>query len=303
MESAASSSSIHADEALIEELQGKREKLNGQANRHRDLRDRLNDETKRHAMRRDELNGKVRGLIEKANQNRANRDGLNKQVQEAKRSRDDLNKVANEKADALNELRRTRQRPGDGINLARLRQQVKKLEFDQQTKVLAPKKEKELIDLMTELQKQIRAKESEFENDAGLKEAYAQMKDAKGKAEDAHKKVTELANAAQEQHDTMVKLFEEADGVRREADGAQELFVKSKTEADKVHQEYIAMVNQIRDYEKQIIGIRNKLRKDRGEPPTGGEAKDEAQAIYEKFKAGEKLSTEDLMALQKAGLL
>ena len=33
------------------------------------------------------------------------------------------------------------------------------------------------------------------------------------------------------------------------------------------------------------------------------EAKKEAYEIYEKFKKGEKLSTEDIMILQKAGLL
>jgi uncharacterized coiled-coil DUF342 family protein len=180
--------------------------------------------------------------------------------------------------------------------------ELKKLEYEQQTRVLTPKKEKELIDRLSDLQKQIKAKEKEFESDAGVKDAYLEMKDTKEKAEASHKAVTELANAAQEQHDTMVKLFEEADSIRREADGAQEQFLKAKMEADKVHQEYIGMVNQIRDYEKQVIGLRNKQRKDRGEPE-GGEGKVEAEAIFEKFKSGEKLSTEDLMALQKAGLL
>jgi uncharacterized coiled-coil DUF342 family protein len=183
-----------------------------------------------------------------------------------------------------------------------LKQDLRKLEYEQQTKVLTPKKEKELIDRLTDLSKQIRAKEKEFESDAGVRDAYLAMKEAKEKAEASHKAVTELANAAQEQHDAMVKLFEEADGVRKEADGAQEQFVKAKVEADKVHQEYIAMVNQIRDYEKQIIGLRNKMRAASGQGEIA-EGKAEAEDIFAKFKKGEKLSTEDLMALQKAGLL
>ncbi|MCA1814091.1 MAG: hypothetical protein LC624_09090 [Halobacteriales archaeon] len=291
-----------SEQQLIEELLDKKEKLNQQANRQRDLRDRLNDETRKHAQHRDELNGKVREFIEKANGHRAKRDEQNKKVQEAKKLRDELNKAANEKADAMNALKRTRSRPGDDLNLQRLKQEVRKLEYDQQTKVLTPKKEKELIDRMTDLSKQIRAKEKEFESDVGVRDAYLGMKDAKEKAEASHKAVTELANAAQEQHDTMVKLFEEADAIRKEADGAQEQFVKAKLEADKVHQEYIAMVNSIRDYEKQIIGLRNKMRADRGQAEIP-EGKAEAEDIFAKFKKGEKLSTEDLMALQKAGLL
>jgi uncharacterized coiled-coil DUF342 family protein len=287
---------------LIEELHDKKEKLNQQANRHRDLRDRLNDETKKHAARRDELNARVRGLIEKANGHRAKRDELNKKVQEAKKNRDDLNKAANDKAEKLNEAKRSKARPGDAINVQRLKQDLRRLEYQQQTTALTPKKEKALVDQMSTLQKEIRGKEKEMESDAGVRDAYLEMKDAKEKAEEAHRAVTAAANAAQEQHDNMVKLFEEADGIRREADGAQEQFIKAKVEADKVHQEYIGMVNQIRDYEKQIIGLRNKMRADRGQPE-GGEGKVEAEAIYAKFKSGEKLSTEDLMTLQKAGLL
>lgn len=291
-----------SEQQLIEELLDKKEKLNQQANRHRDLRDRLNDQTKAHAAKRDELNGRVRELIEKANGHRAKRDEMNKKVQEAKKVRDELNRAANDKAEKLNELKRARSRPGEAVNLQRFKQELKRLEYQQQTTVLTPKKEKALIDQMADLQKQIRAKEKEFEGDDAVRGAYLEMKDAKEKAEASHKHVTELANAAQEQHDAMVKLFEEADGIRKEADGAQERFIASKQEADKVHQEYIGMVNQIRDYEKQVIGLRNKMRKDRGESEVG-ESKVEAEAIFEKFKSGEKLSTEDLMALQKAGLL
>jgi uncharacterized coiled-coil DUF342 family protein len=291
-----------SEQQLIEELLDKKEKLNQQANRQRDLRDRLNDETRKHAQKRDELNGRVRELIEKANQHRAARDERNKKVQEAKKLRDELNRAANEAAEKLNELKRQRSKPGDSLNLQRLKAQVKKLEYDQQTRVLTPKKEKELIDLLSDLNKQIRQKEKEMEGDVGVRDAYLAMKGAKEKAEESHKQVTELANAAQEQHDTMVKLFEEADGIRREADAAQEQFVKAKLEADKVHQEYIAMVNQIRDYEKQVIGLKNKMRADRGQAEVT-EGKAEAEEIFEKFKKGEKLSTEDLMALQKAGLL
>lgn len=291
-----------SEQQLIEELQDRKEKLNQQANRHRDLRDKLNDGTKAHAARRDELNGKVREVIEKANGHRARRDEMNKKVQEAKKLRDELNKAANDKAEKLNELKRARSRPGDAMNLQRLKQDLKRLEYQQQTTALTPKKEKALVDQMSDLQKQIRAKEKEFETDDSVKGAYLEMKEAKEKAEASHKSVTELANAAQEQHDAMVKLFEEADAIRREADEAQGRFVASKQEADKVHQEYIAMVNQIRDYEKQIIGLRNKMRAARGEGEVS-EGKVEAEAIFAKFQKGEKLSTEDLMALQKAGLL
>ncbi|HVL47656.1 MAG TPA: coiled-coil protein [Candidatus Thermoplasmatota archaeon] len=288
-------------DVLIEDFLDKKERLNQQANRHRDLRDRMNEETKRWAARRDELNAKVRGLIDQANQHKARRDELNRNVMAAKQQRDELNKVANEKADALNLLKKDRS-PREGPTPGKLKAEIRRLEFEQQTKVMTPKKEKELIDRIGALLKELRAIETSYEADAGVKEAYEAMKTAKAAAEEQHRAVTELANAAQEQHDKMVALFEEADKYRREADGGQEKFIESKMGADKVHHEYIDMVNQIRDLEKVVNGLRGKDRRGRGETAAVA-AKAEGDAIFEKFKKGEKLSTEDLMALQKAGLL
>ena len=288
-------------DALIEEFLDKKEALNGRANRNRELRDRLNEETKRWAARRDELNAKVRGLIDQANQHKAKRDGLNAEVRSGKEQRDVLNKAANEKAEALNNLRKDRL-PKDGMSIGKLKHNLRQLEFEHQTKALTPKKEKALVESMQALAKEIREKESQFEADDTVRVAYEEMKTAKAAAEEQHRKVTESANAAQGEHDSMVKLFEEADKYRKEADGAQEKFIASKMEADKVHHEYIEMVNQIRDLDKVVGAMRNRDRAQRRDSGAS-EAKDAAEAIFDKFKQGEKLSTEDLMALQKAGLL
>ncbi|MGQ0534458.1 MAG: coiled-coil protein, partial [Methanobacteriota archaeon] len=290
-----------SEDEILDILSERKEILNEKANRHRALRDKLNDETKRHVQERDRLNAQVRGLIDQANEHKRTRDRENASVREAKVKRDELNTKANEKLEALNSLKKDRL-PKEGPSVARLKRQLKQLEFQQMTKVLTPKKEKELIDLLSALQKEIQEKEKAFDKDQEVKTAYLAMKEAKEAAEAQHRHVTELADKAQSAHDSMVKLFEEADKIRREADKAQELFVGAKIQADKVHHEYIAMVNTVRDYEKVVMGLRQKVRKerkDRGE----AEAKQEAEDIFAKFKRGEKLSTEDLMALQKAGLL
>jgi uncharacterized coiled-coil DUF342 family protein len=58
----------------------------------------------------------------------------------------------------------------------------------------------------------------------------------------------------------------------------------------------------VHDYDKIIAGMRQKARKAKKKDDEAS-AKEEAEKIFEKFKAGEKLSTEDLMALQKSGYL
>ena len=76
----------------------------------------------------------------------------------------------------------------------------------------------------------------------------------------------------------------------------------TKIEADAVHKEFIESVDTIHDLEREVTTTQEKKRKIKkvAEATT---AQKEANEIFEKFKRGEKLSTEDLMALQKAGLI
>ena len=55
------------------------------------------------------------------------------------------------------------------------------------------------------------------------------------------------------------------------------------------------------DYDKIISEWAKAKKAKRKEDETS--AKEEAEKIFDRFKAGEKLSTEDLMALQKSGYL
>jgi len=297
--------------ALSSDLMQKRERMQQQANRSREQRDRLNDETKRHSGKRDEFNGQVRGLVDRANQHKAKRDELNAKVREAKAKRDELNKVAHERGEALNEMRRAKGvhpggHAGSGIPIPKLRAEIRHLEYQQQTMALTPKKEKELIDLIAAKSKELREREGAFEENAELKKAFDDMRAAKQAAEEQHQAVTVLANEAQSEHDAMVKLFHEADGLRRQADGEQAEFVKHKVEADKTHREFVEAISAVRDIDRVLSALRGTTPRGERAPAASAEAataQAEAEDIFDKFRKGEKLSTEDLMALQKAGRL
>ena len=107
---------------------------------------------------------------------------------------------------------------------------------------------------------------------------------------------------AQAEHDAMLKLYEEADKLRKDADDAQEKFIEAKLTADEEHREHIEHIRQVHDFDKIISGIRDRTRKARKEKDDST-AKREAEEIFDKFKSGEKLSTEDIMVLQKSGYM
>ncbi|MBI4415889.1 MAG: phosphoserine phosphatase [Euryarchaeota archaeon] len=286
--------------ASLDELESKREQANAEAERHRRRRDDLNLATREWVEKRDALNGQVRALVEQATQHRQKRDELNAQVQAAKVERDKWNRRVNELLAKVNDLKRTRM-PRGGIPIARLKREVRELEFRQQTRVLTPAEERALIDEMGRLQAEIRKREKELEQDEEVKKAIEELRAAKEIAEASHKRVGELAEAAQKEHDGMVALFEQSDSLRGEADAAQEEFIKTKMLADEEHRKHIEFIRQVHDYDKIIHGIRQKGR-------TGAEveevsSKRQAELIFERFRKGDKLSTEDLMILQKSGYM
>ena len=61
-------------------------------------------------------------------------------------------------------------------------------------------------------------------------------------------------------------------------------------------------IKQVHDYDKIIYSLKQKRRRFK-KVKDEKIAKQQAEDIYERFKKGEKLDTEDLMYLQKAGYL
>ena len=287
---------------LLEELEVKRERENAEAERHRRRRDELNDKTREWVNRRDELNAQVRGLVEQAMGHRQRRDELNLSVKKAKEERDIWNRKVNELGEIANELKR-RKLPRGAIPLSHLKRELKDLEFKQMTSVLKPGKEQELIKEMTRLQAEVRKLEKSLEENEEVKKALQELHDAKEKAEAAHGQVGELAEEAQKEHDTMTQLYEQSDELRRQADLAQEEFIKTKMLADEEHRKHIDHIRQVHDYDKIIHGIRLKTFATEPGQGEGVSVKRQAEMIFERFKRGEKLSTDDLMTLQKSGYL
>jgi len=286
---------------LIGDLEEKRARHNADAERHKKLRDELNDKTKEWALRRDELNAQVRKLIDEANQKRESRDKLNAEVKEAKAKRDEWNRKFNDLSDKAMVLRREKM-PKSGLSIRKNKAELRALEKKHMTSVLSAQKEKALMKEMSMLDAKIKEMEREIEQFEEVKQAEKDAREAKDNAESFHKQVSELAEKAQSEHDSMLKLYEEADTLRKEADGAQDKFIEAKLAADEEHREHIEHIRQVHDFDKIISGIRDKGKKSRRDKDDTS-VKKEAEEIFEKFKSGEKLSTDDIMILQKSGYM
>ncbi|MEA3557744.1 MAG: phosphoserine phosphatase [Candidatus Thermoplasmatota archaeon] len=290
----------------LEQLEDKRNRLNSEAEIHRKKRDRMNLETKRFAEKRDELNAQVKKLLQEANKFKEKRDELNGKVQEMKSKRDQRTNEYTSLKSQLDRIKKSKMSSSDEVSISKLKKEIHGLEFKQQTSVLEPDKERGLVDRISYIKAKIMKKEKEMEGNEEIRDLVQNVRDAKRNMDDVHNKVNEYADLAQKEHDQMIDRFGKSDKIRKEADRSQEKFVESKIAADQEHKEHIEMIHLVHDLDKIVFGLRQKRRtvERRGQKPQApSTGKIEAEKIYEKFKKGEKISTEDLMILQKFGFL
>ena len=285
----------------IETLLKKKDELQNKANELKEKRDQLHLKSKKLADERDTLNSTIRDIRNKISEHKKKRDELNERVKHAKEQRNKLNKSYSEIKKHVEELERKRLL-ASGTNLNNLRKQLRDLENEQMTQPMSPQKEKKLIETISEIHTKIKEVEDKLNSDPKLKKALEEEKIVKQKAEKQHDLVEKLASRAQEEHENMIKLVKQLDNLIKKVNDIQETIVMTKIEADRVHKEFIGCVDEIHSLERQISESRDKKRKMK-KIAKAGAAKREADEIFERFKRGEKLSTEDLMALQKAGLI
>jgi uncharacterized coiled-coil DUF342 family protein len=222
-------------------------------------------------------------------------------VKHAKEQRNELIKKHLGMKKKVKDLERERA-SSSGLNLNRLKQSLRKLETEQMTQPMSPQKEKKLIETIKELHTKIKEQEEKLNKDPKLKSAIDEEKNLKMKAEKQHEMVERIAKKAQEEHQSMIELLQQLDNYSKRSTEIQENIVLTKIEADKIHRDFIEHVNTIHELEKKISGIEKKqvVKKKMADV---SETQKKADEIFERFKRGEKLSTDDLMVLQKAGLL
>jgi uncharacterized coiled-coil DUF342 family protein len=281
-----------------EELERKRAEANARADDHRAKRDKLNGEARTLAEERSRIIDELHGRSSDAQDHRHHRDDLNEQVREAKRLREEWNGKLQVLSDKVAEMKRTRAPRAQGaVPVWRLRKDLKELEFRHMTTALTPDAEKRLIEEMKRLEAAIREQDEQFRADPEVDQAIAELAIARDEAEKHHRAVGELAEAAQSEHESMVKLYESVDELRRQADDVQAKLIVAKTAADDAHRAHIAAIEEVRDYEKMLYGARG------GRAPSSWADSEppKEEDFLARLKKGEKVSTADLLELQKTG--
>lgn len=284
----------------VEDLQKKREELREKIGKAKEIRGKLNERTKELRRQRDEINAEIERYRKEGIHHREKRDEINKQVARAKKKRRELNKEYENLKKEITVLKR-KYLPGKP-SIDTLIKKRDEVEFSQMTRQLSKREEEELVEELSHLGKEIRKREKILEKYPFLREKMEKEQLLKMKGDKEHQRVRELAEKAQEEHLEMIECFNKPYGLYKKIKKIQREYILTKLDADKAHKKLVSYIKEIRKIEEEIDALKKeeKAAKIKIERDVIQKKADE---VYEKFKKGEKLSTEDLMLLQKAGLI
>ena len=250
-----------------------------------DEREEFNKTAREQRKIRDELNASLKENLNKAIEFRNERNDINKEVETAKKERNEAN----------NKIKNLEWNSGKR-NKVRIENEIKKIDKIIETRVLDIKKENQLVKNANDLRKQL----MEIHEDESVK---AEADELRKQSEEAHERVIELSEKAQTAHEEMLKYFRKTDDIRTAADEAHKNFVQARKDAAAKHEEFKAILSDIHVINKKLGSNKPKRRKSDNKGSSGAnknrEEKQRAQEIFEKFKQGGKVSTEEILLLQK----
>ena len=198
-----------------------------------DLKDRgsqINAEASLWATRRNELNRATEKLIDNAQKYKRLRDESNSNVAKSKKKRDGCNEKINQLYLKIDDIRRKQNhvvQTGER-SITDLRREIAYLEFRQQTEVLIPEKEKQLVSKISALRAEFNRRRELLTKNEELSQLLDEAQALKDQASTYHHEVIKFAEMAQECHDQMISNFKEADQTRAEADAAQREYLKAQ---------------------------------------------------------------------------
>ena len=190
---------------MLAELEDKRGKLRQESLAFKDRRSQLNAEASKWAAKRNELNKATKDLIDKAQELKKLRDDNNKNVAEAKKQRDEYNENTNQLYARIDDIRKKYNLTGER-SIRDLRREIDHLEFRQQTEVLSPDKEKQLVDKIAALHAEFRSRKEQLEKNDELRKLLDEAQAMRDQASGHHDEVTRFAELAQQYHDQMILL-------------------------------------------------------------------------------------------------
>ena len=296
------------DQENSEDMIVRLSKLEEAINSLRDNRNEYNQLTKDALSRRNEINEQINELLAKAKDYMAKRDERNNQVKILKKKRKDLQESLQKNKAILDELVEKEPEVNQGDmrrkrrKMGALNRQIDKLEWELQTSVLTPEKEKEIIKILESLSDQINKIAEEVHITTQQTQLWKDISASQKQINSLHIQIIDMAKESQIYHNIMNQNFQEVNALRKSANNHHKKFLDNKKQADNYHRDFLAKVTEKNELRNKFKETQQKMRKQM-EKRLRDNLEESTKKAFEKYKNGENLSMEEFRLLVEKGLI
>lgn len=222
----------------INELKKKREEYNSEAKHYRTMRNNVSDE--KFVL--------IEKLTEQAKKERELREEYNEHIRTNKNRREQLKAEVRSAWEKVKDLRERyfRMKEEVGVMPDELTNEIRRLEWEQQTSSLSPDEDAEFTKKISELyEKAYAAHLIGFSSDE-LDHAIQTAKALSEEHDKAHQNVLLYATKGQEHHEKMLKLYEEINKMRSGGNTLHDRYLEARQAADITHQKIVELYEKIK---------------------------------------------------------
>ncbi len=261
----------------------------------------LNDQKEKFFEQRNPLGKQISGFIREIKQLRQERDSLTKEVKQAKEERAKLATEIKQKIEAFKKIhgekKKVETKHAVRENPGKIKQEIERAQYRIETEGLSFEKEKALMKIIRSMEKklkEIEAMSGLWGETRGLSKEIDQLKD---KSDSLHAIIQEKARNSQQKHEKLMEISKKVDELKKqEGELNKQIEIKKKELEEKLPG--------LDEKKKQFNELKIQLGEDVKEDHIKTEQQkrkklSELQAeIQQKFRKGEKLTTQDLIILQ-----
>lgn len=252
--------------------------------------------------KKEALNARIKESIRKIKDNKAKRDYFTNEVKDLKAKRDLLNKELSSKSSELEKLKKERAESSKSLDVkgspSMIRKQMDNLEFKIETDTVSFEKEKELMKKIKVLRKDYDKLSILQESNKSVRESLDAVRKLRKESNDFHKSIQEKAKQSQVLHEEILKISAEIDKLKAEEEEAFKKFSEFR-------KQFHETGSQLKGKFKLMDEVKSKLdkiqldKRDIRKREEESFLKSKEEAVNEKIRKKQKLTTEDLLVFQQ----
>ena len=247
------------------------------------------------------ISSDIHSRIREARDSKDKRNNLTEAVKNTKHSKEETEAKIKSLETDITKLKEEKRKAMDKSGVEdpiMLKKNIKKLEFKIETEGLTFEKEKEMMKVLAKMKKQYESTRIIIDIENKIAQKFRELKDLHTMM-DMHQKIVHVsAKESQKHHVELIESSKEIDELKKKEDELESSAMKYKTEIATIGEEFDKKVSRM-DEIRKILGENNvKLRED-VEKSNYDILKQKDNEVQEKIKTGKKLTTEDLLILQR----